>query len=109
MTRLGSPLRCRRNSPTSRCHTARSCRMGSKTCWLTGQAAGIAAVLAADSGLRLRDVEIIAIQRELLRQGAYFSPAIEAGLQTPPRAESAKRLVVAVSHNADIFLYHRPG
>jgi len=64
-------------------------------CWLTGQAAGIAAVLAADSGLRLRDVEIIAIQRELLRQGAYLSPAIEAGLQTPPRAESAKRRAVS--------------
>ena len=63
-------------------------------CWLTGQAAGIAAVLAADSGLRLRDVEIIAIQRELLRQGAYLSPAIEAGLQTPPGAESAKRRAV---------------
>jgi hypothetical protein len=60
-------------------------------CWLTGQAAGIAAALAADSGLRLRDVEIAAIQRELLRQGAYLSPAIEAGLRAAPRAESANR------------------
>jgi hypothetical protein len=47
-------------------------------CWLTGHAAGIAAGIAAESGTRPRDVDPRAIQRELLRQGAYLSPAVEA-------------------------------
>lgn len=44
-------------------------------CWLTGQAAGVAAALAAGSGVQPRQVAARAIQRELLRQGAYLSPA----------------------------------
>ncbi len=47
-------------------------------CWMTGQAAGVAAALAADSGLRPRDLDARQIQRELLRQGAYLSPSIAA-------------------------------
>src|ERR1700730_16843168 len=38
-------------------------------CWLPGQAAGIAAALAADAGWRPRELNARAIQRELLRQG----------------------------------------
>ncbi len=49
-------------------------------CGLTGQAAGIAAALAAGAGLRPRDVAPRAIQRELIRQGAYLSPAVLAQL-----------------------------
>ncbi|MCK6451289.1 MAG: FAD-dependent oxidoreductase [Alphaproteobacteria bacterium] len=49
-------------------------------CWLTGQAAGVAAALAANAAIRPRDVEVRLIQRELLRQGAYLSPSIEAAL-----------------------------
>ena len=49
-------------------------------CWFTGQAAGVAAALAADSGTPPRDVAVRAIQRELLRQGAYLSPAIVTAL-----------------------------
>jgi FAD dependent oxidoreductase len=45
-------------------------------CWLTGQAAGIAAALAAARGTAPRDVAVRSIQRELLRQGAYLSPAV---------------------------------
>src|SRR5215470_3176235 len=45
-------------------------------CWLTGQAAGVAAALAAGAGCHPRDIEAAAIQRELLRQGAYLSPAV---------------------------------
>ncbi|HEY1745911.1 MAG TPA: FAD-dependent oxidoreductase [Xanthobacteraceae bacterium] len=44
-------------------------------CWLTGQAAGVAAALAAASGAPPRDVAARSIQRELLRQGAYLSAA----------------------------------
>jgi FAD dependent oxidoreductase len=57
-------------------------------CWLTGQAAGIAAALAAGAGARPRDLAVSAIQRELLRQGAYLSPAIEAIIQ--PTAAAAE-------------------
>jgi hypothetical protein len=56
-------------------------------CWLTGQAAGVAAALAAGAGTRPRDLAASAIQRELLRQGVYLSPAIEAAMQPAPAAE----------------------
>jgi hypothetical protein len=56
-------------------------------CWLTGQAAGIAAALAAGSGVAPRTVAPAAIQRELKRQGAYLSPAVEAALGEPAAAE----------------------
>lgn len=46
-------------------------------CWMTGQAAGIAAALAAGSGRQPRHVEPAQIQRELLRQGVYLSPSVE--------------------------------
>jgi hypothetical protein len=47
-------------------------------CWMTGQAAGTAAALAANSGLQPRHVDPRKIQRELLKQGVYLSPAVEA-------------------------------
>ena len=56
-------------------------------CWLTGQAAGVAAALAAAQGKRPRDLDARAIQHELLRQGAYLSPAIEQALRPASAAE----------------------
>jgi hypothetical protein len=56
-------------------------------CWFTGHAAGVAAALAAGTNTRPRDLAVSAIQRELLRQGAYLSPTIEAGLQPASAAE----------------------
>jgi len=47
-------------------------------CWMTGQAAGIAAALAANSGQQPRAVDPRRIQRELLKQGAYLSRTVEA-------------------------------
>jgi hypothetical protein len=41
-------------------------------CWLTGQAAGVAAALAVRTGRAARDAEIPELQAELLRQGAYL-------------------------------------
>jgi hypothetical protein len=41
-------------------------------CWLTGQAAGVAAALAAAAGVRPRDVDVPELQAELVRQGAYL-------------------------------------
>jgi hypothetical protein len=40
-------------------------------CWLTGQAAGAAAALAALSGVAPRAVDVGRLQTELLGQGAY--------------------------------------
>jgi len=41
-------------------------------CWLTGQAAGVAAAVAVSSGRRLADVDVGQVQSELLAQGAYL-------------------------------------
>ncbi len=49
-------------------------------CWFTGQAAGVAAALAAGTNTRPRDLDVRTIQRELLRQGAYLSPAVAGRL-----------------------------
>jgi hypothetical protein len=46
-------------------------------CWLTGHAAGVTAALAANAGASPRAVDVRAVQKELLRQGAYLSPATE--------------------------------
>jgi hypothetical protein len=46
-------------------------------CWLTGQAAGAAAALAADAGVEPRAVDIAALQAALRAQGVAFSePAL---------------------------------
>jgi hypothetical protein len=52
-------------------------------CWLTGQAAGVAAAIAADRGMALRDVDSAALQAGLRAQGALLrqaaaSPALGA-------------------------------
>src|SRR5271155_517526 len=54
---------------------------------ITGQAAGVAAALAAGAGTRPRDLAVSAIQRELLRQGVYLSATIEAAMQPASAAE----------------------
>lgn len=43
-------------------------------CWLTGQAAGVAAALAVAEGVQPRAVDIHALQEALLAQGAYLRP-----------------------------------
>lgn len=58
-------------------------------CWLTGQAAGVAAALAADSGTQPEALSPRLIQRELLRQGAYLSPSVEAATKTAAREDAA--------------------
>jgi hypothetical protein len=47
-------------------------------CWMTGQAAGTAAALAAATGVQPRNINPLNIQRELLRQGVYLSAPIQA-------------------------------
>jgi FAD-dependent oxidoreductase family protein len=47
-------------------------------CWLTGQAAGVAAALAVAHGQRPRDIDVRELQAQLLRQGAYLQVAARA-------------------------------
>lgn len=56
-------------------------------CWLTGQAAGVAAALAVGTGLAPRYLPVSAIQRELLGQGAYLSPIIADAVAPASAAE----------------------
>ena len=55
-------------------------------CWLTGHAAGVAAGLCLDGGVEPRDLDASRVQRELLNQGTYLSPAIRDKL-APEAAE----------------------
>jgi hypothetical protein len=52
-------------------------------CWLTGQAAGVAAALAVAAAVPVAEVDISALQAELRRQAVYLSTAAIAG--GPPR------------------------
>ena len=50
-------------------------------CWMTGQAAGVAAALASQGGVAPRAVDIGALQSALLEQGVY----LRAGAETEDR------------------------
>jgi hypothetical protein len=41
-------------------------------CWLTGQAAGMAAALAASEGIQPRDLNVARLQDALTSQGVYL-------------------------------------
>jgi len=41
-------------------------------CWALGQAAGVAGAVAVASGVRLRDVDVAEVQRQLAKQGAWL-------------------------------------
>ena len=56
-------------------------------CWLTGQAAGVAAALAAGQGRSPREVAAADIQAVLLRQGAHLSSRVERALPAATAAE----------------------
>jgi FAD dependent oxidoreductase len=46
-------------------------------CWITGQAAGVGAALAANLGVAPRAVDIAELQSALVKQGVYLRPARE--------------------------------
>lgn len=52
-------------------------------CWVMGQAAGVAAAMAANAGNRVRDVQVGAIQNRLKQQGVVLNE--QADLPTTPR------------------------
>jgi len=47
-------------------------------CWITGQAAGVAAALAVSQGVQPRAVDVARLQQALQRQGVYLRPATVA-------------------------------
>lgn len=47
-------------------------------CWITGQAAGVAAALAVQAGVQPRAVDLGALQQALLAQGVYLRPGAKA-------------------------------
>jgi len=57
-------------------------------CWITGQAAGVGAALAASRGVAPRAVDIAELQSALAHQGAFLRPTTESDAQ--PSAESVK-------------------
>ena len=63
-------------------------------CWITGQAAGVAAALCADAQVAPRSLDVGRVQAELLAQGAYLSPSIEAAVTSargPSPTDAARR------------------
>lgn len=62
-------------------------------CWAMGQAAGVAAALSINSGVRVRDVEIAGVQEELTKQGVplHMNGAAPATPVDPERDGAAFR------------------
>ncbi|MEI9963978.1 MAG: FAD-dependent oxidoreductase [Caulobacteraceae bacterium] len=56
-------------------------------CWLTGQAAGVAAALAADAGVQPRAVDVPDLQKALRAQGVILQDASKA---EPARSQTAE-------------------
>jgi hypothetical protein len=55
-------------------------------CWMTGQAAGVAAALSVTAGAAAADIDVSALRRELVRQGVYLQDdSIGAMAGAPPR------------------------
>ncbi len=46
-------------------------------CWMTGQAAGVAAAIAANDGVAAKDADITRIRAELIKQGAHLQEAAQ--------------------------------
>ena len=45
-------------------------------CWMLGQGAGVAAAVALRSGVRVRDVDVEEVQRELVQQGVFLRASL---------------------------------
>lgn len=58
-------------------------------CWITGQAAGVAAALAVAQKVQPRAVDVAALQQALLRQGVYLRSAVPGLAKTEAGAALA--------------------
>ncbi len=57
-------------------------------CWITGQAAGVAAAMASQGSIQPRAVDVAALQSALLAQGVYLRPGAEHGAVEPASAQA---------------------
>ena len=58
-------------------------------CWITGQAAGVAAALSVQTGVAPRAVDIAALQAALQEQGVYLRPGASANTVSVSEGEHA--------------------
>lgn len=58
-------------------------------CWLTGQAAGVAAALAAGAGVQPRKVDIKALQGALRKQGVFLQEQAAAAAPSPAETSAS--------------------
>jgi len=58
-------------------------------CWLTGQAAGVAAALAVNAGVEPRHVDIPSLQKALRAQGVFLQDPAPAGVGANAAAATA--------------------
>jgi hypothetical protein len=59
-------------------------------CWLTGQAAGAAAAVAASAGVQPRAVDVRSVQSELRKQGVFLRAPDSAAVTATPQASGAR-------------------
>ena len=52
--------------------TSHSCMREVPQCWLMGQAAGVAAAVAVNAGMRVRDVDVHEVWNQRSQQGVYL-------------------------------------
>jgi hypothetical protein len=57
-------------------------------CWITGQAAGVAAALAVKAGVQPRRVDIDHLQSALLDQGVYLRPRAGSAVSAPAKEQA---------------------
>jgi len=78
--RMMLPLGCERLLVAGRCasasHDAHASMRVAAVCMALGEAAGVAAVLSFSSACSLRQLDIAALQRQLIRQGAFLGADI---------------------------------
>jgi hypothetical protein len=57
-------------------------------CWITGQAAGVAAALASQGGIEPRFIDVGPLQAALVAQGVYLRAGVGQGERAPATAEA---------------------
>jgi hypothetical protein len=69
-------------------------------CWVMGEAAGIAATIAIDGGVELRDVDVAELQVRLHRVGAIMRRPSNAATDATPRSDTDAELESSIHWTA---------
>jgi hypothetical protein len=57
-------------------------------CWAMGQAAGVAAAVAISAGVRVRDVDVRDVQRQLVKEGVALHTGVGGSIRATEAAAS---------------------